>query len=63
MTLALPVELVENMSDTPPISPMRRSNGAAMEFAIVAGSAPGREANTTMAGTSTLGRAATGRNW
>ncbi len=56
-----PVELVEVISVTPGISPRRRSSGAAMEFAIVSGAAPGRVASTMMVGMSTLGRGAIGR--
>ena len=59
----LPTALVEVSSVMPAISPRRRSSGAAMEVAMVSGSAPGRAAITTMAGTSNEGRAATGRNW
>ncbi len=59
--VAVPVPLLEVSSVTPGISPSRRSRGAAMEVAIVAGSAPGRLANTTMVGMSTLGSGATGR--
>ena len=57
----LPIDEVEVISVTPAISPSRRSSGAAMELAMVSGSAPGRAAKTTMVGMSTLGRAATGR--
>ena len=57
----LPVLLVLVISVTPGISPKRRSKGAAMLAAIVSGSAPGRAANTTMVGISTLGSGATGR--
>ncbi len=53
--------LVEVISVTPAISPSRRSSGAAMEVAIVSGSAPGRPAKTTMVGMSTLGSGATGK--
>ncbi len=56
-----PTEFIEVISVTPAISPSRRSSGAATEFAIVSGSAPGRWAITTMVGISTLGSAATGR--
>ncbi len=56
-----PTELVEVISVTPAISPSRRSSGAAIEVAMVSGSAPGRPANTTMVGMSTLGSGATGR--
>ena len=55
-----PTELVEVSSVTPAISPSRRSSGAASELATVSGSAPGREANTTMVGISTEGSGATG---
>ena len=57
----LPITEVEVSSLTPPISPRWRSSGAAMELAMVSGSAPGREAKTTMVGMSTLGSGATGR--
>ncbi len=57
----LPVLLVLVSSDTPGISPRRRSSGAAMLAAMVSGSAPGRPAKTTMVGMSTLGNGATGR--
>jgi hypothetical protein len=57
----LPVLLVLVISLTPGISPRRRSSGAAMLAAMVSGSAPGRAANTTMVGMSTLGNGATGR--
>ena len=57
-----PVLLVEVNSVTPGISPRRRSSGAAMELAIVSGSAPGLAANTTMVGISTLGSGEIGRN-
>ena len=53
---------VEVMSVTPGISPRWRSSGAAIENAMVSGSAPGRPANTTMVGMSTEGSEATGRN-
>ncbi len=59
--LVLPTAEVEVISVTPGICPSRRSSGAAIEFAIVSGSAPGRAAKTTMVGISTLGSAATGR--
>ena len=57
----LPVLLVLVSSDTPGISPRRRSSGDAMLAAMVSGSAPGRPAKTTMVGMSTLGSGATGR--
>ena len=56
-----PVALIEVSSLTEAISPKRRSSGAAMEVAIVSGSAPGLAANTTMVGMSMLGRAAIGK--
>ena len=59
--LALPSELVEVISVTPAISPSRRSSGAATVEAMVAGSAPGRLADTRMVGNSTVGMLATGR--
>ena len=56
-----PVAEIEVISVTPAISPRRRSSGAAMEVAMISGSAPGRLAKTTTVGMSMLGRAATGR--
>ena len=61
MIVVVPSTEVEVNSLTPAISPKRRSSGAAMELAIVSGSAPGRPAKTTMVGMSTLGSGATGR--
>ena len=57
----VPVPLVEVSSVTPAISPSRRSSGAAIDVAIVSGSAPGRVAKTTMVGMSMLGSGDTGR--
>src|SRR5262245_6877083 len=57
-----PSVLCDVISVTPEIWPRRRSSGAATEDATVAGSAPGRDANTEMTGKSTRGIAATGRN-
>src|SRR5450432_1773685 len=54
--LVEPVELTEVSSVTPAISPRRRSSGAAIVAAIVAGSAPGRLALTRSVGKSTAGR-------
>ncbi len=59
--LVLPMAEIEVISVTPEISPSRRSSGAATEFAMVSGSAPGRPAKTTMVGISTEGSAETGR--
>ncbi len=62
ITIAVaPTEFVDVSSVTPGISPSRRSSGAAIEFAIVSGDAPGRFASTRMVGMSTLGSGATGR--
>ena len=47
---------VDVISLTPAIVPSRRSNGAATDAAIVAGSAPGRPALTRILGKSTAGR-------
>ena len=57
-----PSELDEVSSVMPEISDRRRSSGAATLAAIVAGSAPGREALMRMVGRSKAGRLATG-NW
>ena len=57
----VPSDEVEVISDTPAMAPSRRSSGAATEEAMVAGSAPGWVAPTTMVGRSTLGSGATGR--
>ena len=59
--LVEPSELVEVISVTPAISPSRRSSGAATVAAMIAGSAPGRLADTRMVGNSTVGMLATGR--
>ena len=59
--LVAPICDVEVTSVTPGISAMWRSSGAAMEVAMVAGSAPGRAAVTTMNGMSIIGSGATGR--
>ena len=59
--LALPSELVEVISVTPGISPSRRSSGAATVAAMMAGSAPGRLAETRMVGNSIVGMLDTGR--
>ena len=61
--MEMPVEpsvLVEVSSVTPAISPRRRSSGAATVAAMVAGSAPGRDAWTRITGTAMVGRLATG---
>ena len=59
---AEPSEDEEVISVTPAIWPSRRSSGAATVAAIVAGSAPGRWAETRIVGKSTDGMEATGRN-
>ena len=53
--------LTEVISVTPAIWPRRRSSGAASEEATVAGSAPGKAAETMIIGKSTRGIGATGR--
>src|SRR5580765_8754033 len=61
MLIAVPPSvLTEVISDTPEIWPRRRSSGAATVEATVAGSAPGRAAETEITGKSTRGIAATG---
>ncbi len=57
----VPSELREVNSDTPGISPSRRSSGAATVAAMISGSAPGRLAVTLMVGYSMVGMLATGR--
>ena len=59
---AVPSDEVEVIWLMPAISPSRRSSGAATVAAITEGSAPGRLAETKMAGKSTFGTEATGRN-
>ena len=54
------MELVEVISLSPAICPNRRSSGVATLEAMVAGSAPGRLAETWTTGNSTLGSGATG---
>ena len=56
-----PSEDTEVISLTPAMMPSWRSSGAATVAAMMAGSAPGRLADTRMVGISTLGRLATGR--
>ena len=56
-----PSEETEVISVTPAITPSWRSSGAATVAAMMAGSAPGRLADTRIVGRSTLGRLATGR--
>src|SRR4051812_37727120 len=56
-----PIELVEVIWLMRAISPSRRSSGEATVAAITDGSAPGRVANTKIAGKSTFGTEATGR--
>ena len=60
--LVLPSELRDVSSITPGISPSRRSSGAASVDATIAGSAPGRLAETRMVGNSMVGMLETGRN-
>jgi hypothetical protein len=45
-----PSVLIEVISDTPAICPRRFSSGAATDDAMVAGSAPGSDAETEMTG-------------
>src|SRR6476620_1182058 len=61
--LVVPSELVDVIWSRPAMTPSLRSNGAATVAAITDGSAPGRVADTRIIGKSTLGTAATGRNW
>src|SRR5438132_1591474 len=61
VTFVDPDELFEVIWETPAIRPNCRSSGVATEEAIVAGSAPGRLADTEIVGNSTCGRGATGR--
>ena len=56
-----PSEETEVISVTPAIVPSWRSSGAATVAAMIAGSAPGRLAETRMVGSSTFGMLATGR--
>ncbi|MGY4376045.1 hypothetical protein ACVWZ3_003684 [Bradyrhizobium sp. i1.3.6] len=60
--LVVPSDDVEVIWLMPAISPSRRSNGEATVAAMTDGSAPGRLADTKMAGKSTFGTEATGRN-
>src|SRR5258708_5175938 len=60
---APPKVLTEVISETPEIWPRRRSSGAARVEATVAGSAPGKFAETVIMGKSTRGIGATGRKW
>ncbi|MHC2860053.1 hypothetical protein ACVIYH_001131 [Bradyrhizobium diazoefficiens] len=60
--LVTPSDDVEVIWLMPDISPNRRSSGEATVAAITEGSAPGRLAETKMAGKSTFGTEATGRN-
>ena len=61
--LVVPRVEVEVIWLMPAISPNRRSSGEATVAAITDGSAPGRLAETKMAGKSTFGTEATGRKW
>ena len=56
-----PSEDTEVISVTPAMVPRLRSSGAATVAAMMAGSAPGRLADTRMVGSSTFGMLATGR--
>ena len=56
-----PSEDTEVISVTPAIVARCRSSGAATVAAMIAGSAPGRLAETRMVGNSTFGMLATGR--
>ncbi len=55
-----PTVLVDVMSFTSAMAPRWRSNGVAMELAMISGLAPGKDSETKMAGTSMGGREATG---
>ena len=57
-----PSEETDVISVTPAMTPSWRSSGAATVAAMMAGSAPGRLADTRMVGSSTLGMLETGRN-
>ena len=56
----LPVELTEIMESSPAMPVNWRSSGVATADAMVSGLAPGRPADTTRVGKSTLGRSLTG---
>src|SRR5450631_3441127 len=58
--LLLPVELLDVMESRPAMAVNCRSRGVATADAMVAGSAPGRLAETFKVGKSTLGRSLTG---
>jgi hypothetical protein len=60
---APPSVLTEVISETPEIWPSLFSRGAATVEATVAGSAPGKFAETLIIGKSTRGIGATGRKW
>ena len=60
--LVEPTLLVEVMSSTSEMAPRWRSNGVATVLAITSGLAPGRDADTKIAGTSMRGSGATGSN-
>ena len=55
-----PSPLVDDISASPGMAARCCSSGVATELAMVSGLAPGRFADTTMVGKSTLGSAATG---
>jgi hypothetical protein len=57
----LPSELDEVISVTPAMWLNWRSNGVAMEEAVISGLPPGRLAETEMVGKSTCGKGETGR--
>src|SRR5215471_12762132 len=61
VTLALPSELEEVISETPAIRPNCRSRGVATAEAIVSELAPGSTAPTPITGKSTSGKDATGK--
>src|SRR5258708_26206885 len=64
MVIAAPPKvLIEVISETPEICPRRLSSGAATVEATVAGSAPGKVAETVIIGKSTRGIGATGWKW
>ena len=56
----MPTPLVEVISSTSAIAPRWRSSGVATVAAMISGLAPGRFAETKIAGTSIFGSGATG---
>src|ERR1700722_1958089 len=60
--LVEPTLLVDVISSTSEMAPRCRSNGVATVLAITSGLAPGRDAETKIAGTSMRGSGATGSN-